>query len=149
VPARDEADELVAVILAQLLRRADVRVSDIALGTVSEMLKAVSHIEAHIMCVSALPPAAMGQARSLCKQLRKCFPERTIILGLWNFDGGASKAQERIGPGCADLVGTTLAQVVTLALHAGDGALSPEHQAFLQESRNLGGIIEEDLPAST
>ena len=87
------------------------------------MLQAVSQQDANIVCVSALPPSTLGPARSLCKQLRKHFPERTIILGFWNFDGGVDKAQERIGPGCTNSVGTTLAQVVKLAQHAGAEAM--------------------------
>ncbi|MGH9444537.1 MAG: hypothetical protein ACRD3O_02205, partial [Terriglobia bacterium] len=64
------------------------------------------------VCVSALPPAALGQARSLCKRLRGRFPELKIVLGLWNFEGGRARAQERSGTAAADLVGTTLIEVV-------------------------------------
>jgi hypothetical protein len=42
VPARDEADELVVMMLSQLVKRDGVHGSYIAIGMVSEMLKGVS-----------------------------------------------------------------------------------------------------------
>jgi hypothetical protein len=148
VPARDEADELVAIMLSQLLRRAGGHGSYIAIGTISEMLKAVSLQNANIVCVSALPPSAMGHARSVGKQLRKHFPERTIIMGLWNFEGGAAKAQERLGPGCSNIVATSLSQVLTLAQDAGTVPTSTESLSPSKESLQVEGITE-NLPAST
>jgi hypothetical protein len=78
------------------------------------MLERVEQLKANIVCVSALPPFAAGQARSLCRQLRKSLPEVIIILGLWDFPGGVAKAQERVGVSCADRVGTSLAQIVSV-----------------------------------
>jgi hypothetical protein len=35
-----------------------------------------------------------------------------IVAGIWNFEGGSAKAQERLGTSGADLVCTTLAQAI-------------------------------------
>jgi len=35
-----------------------------------------------------------------------------IVLGLWSFEGGVAKAEERIGSGCADIVATSLEQAI-------------------------------------
>ncbi|MDP9158699.1 MAG: AI-2E family transporter [Acidobacteriota bacterium] len=113
IPTRDEADEVVATMLGQLLTRAGHRARSIAIGTVPEMLQNVSP-EDRIVCLSALPPFAVGQARSLCRQLRELRPDLIIVVGLWNFEFGVAKAQERVGMGCSDMVSTTLAQAVAL-----------------------------------
>ncbi len=78
------------------------------------MLDRVEQLRADVVCVSALPPFATAQAKSLCKQLRQRFPDAKIVLGLWEFPGGVARAQERVGLGCADMIGTSLAQIVSL-----------------------------------
>ncbi len=113
VPARDEADELVGMMLAQLLRQKGLhRSTSLAIGSVEEMLAQVAHSGCSIVCVSALPPFAVGQARSLCKRLRARFPEIVIVVGLWGFAGGVPKAQERVGPSCTDAVCTNLSEAI-------------------------------------
>jgi predicted PurR-regulated permease PerM len=114
VPARDEADEIVSTMVMQLLRRAGLRAETLPIGGVSTMLEEVDKVHPQIICVSALPPLAAVQAKSLCKQLRQLCPDAKIILGLWGFPGGVDKAQLRVGLNCADMIGTSLAQVVSL-----------------------------------
>ncbi len=109
VPARDEADELVGMMLTQLLHKAgseDARY--LAINTVDNMLDQVERGGFAIACVSALPPFAVGQARSLCKRLHARLPQLTILVGLWGFSGGLPKAQERVGPASPDAVATSL-----------------------------------------
>ncbi len=113
VPARDDADELVGMMLCQLVRRAgNEHCRYLAIDTVEKMLEQVEHGEYQIVCISALPPFAVGQARSLCKRLRARFPEIEIVVGLWGFAGGVPKAQERVGPSCTDAVCTNLPEAL-------------------------------------
>jgi predicted PurR-regulated permease PerM len=112
VPARDEADELVGMMFAQLLRQAGYGSTSLAIGTVEHMLEQVARGGYRIACVSALPPFAVGQARSLCKRLHARFPDLAIVVGLWGFSGGVPKAQERVGSNCTDAVATTLAEAL-------------------------------------
>ncbi|HEY6769341.1 MAG TPA: AI-2E family transporter [Candidatus Sulfotelmatobacter sp.] len=114
VPARDEADEIVGIMVMQILRRAGYNADALCIDSVSTMLQHVTELKANVVCVSALPPFAAVQAKSLCKQLRQRCPKVKIVLGLWQFPGGVAKAQERVGLNCADMVGTSLAQVVSL-----------------------------------
>ena len=109
IPARDEADELVGMMLAQLLQQAGYKASYLAIGTVDDMLRKVEQGGYRIACVSALPPFAVGQARSLCKRLRAKLPDVAVVVALWQFDGGVPRAQERAG-GCADAVATSLSE---------------------------------------
>jgi predicted PurR-regulated permease PerM len=128
IPARDEADEIVGTMLTQLLRRAGHDAHALTLGPVSTMLEQVEQLHAQVICVSALPPFAAGQARSVCKQLRQRYPNVKIVLGLWEFQGGVAKAQERVGLSCADLIGTSLAQIVSVM---GEGNLFPASSAHV------------------
>jgi predicted PurR-regulated permease PerM len=110
LPARDEADELVGMMLSQILRQAGFGATYLAIGTVDDMLEQVEKGGFRIAFVSALPPFAVGQARSLCKRLRARFPELVIVIGLWEFGGGVLKAQERVGSTCVSAVATTLSE---------------------------------------
>ena len=113
VPARDEADDLIGTMLAQLLRQAGYRrACSLAIGTVEDMLRQVGEAAFRIVCISALPPFAVGQARSLCKRLRARYPDVAVMVGLWNFTGGVIKAQERIGPSCTNAVSTALPEAL-------------------------------------
>ena len=113
VPARDDADELVGMMLAQLMRRAgNEHCQYLPIGTVEDMLAQVEYGKYQIACVSALPPFAVGQARSLCKHLRARCPNIEVIVGLWGFAGGVPKAQERVGPTCTDAVCTNLPEAL-------------------------------------
>ena len=117
LPARDEADEIVGLMVTQLLQRTGYRAHSVEIGAASDMLQQVSQHDTQLACVSALPPFAMGQARALCKRLRAQFPEITIILGLWNVAGGVARAQERFGSGCADIIVTTPAEAMLQIRH--------------------------------
>jgi predicted PurR-regulated permease PerM len=112
VPARDEADELVGMMFTQILEQAGYCATNLAIGTVDDMLEQVKQGDFKIACVSALTPFAVGQARSLCKRLRAAFPELVIVLGLWEFAGGAPRAQERVGTNVANAVATTLSEAL-------------------------------------
>jgi predicted PurR-regulated permease PerM len=129
VPARDEADEIVGTMVMQLLRRAGYEADALPIAAVSTMLEQVEQLHPEVICISALPPFAAMQAKSLCKQLRQRCPHVRIILGLWEFPGGAAKAQQRVGISCADMIGTSLAQVVSLIGEGGSlqNALRPQN----------------------
>ena len=133
LPARDEADELVGMMLAQLLQKAgskDARY--LAIDTVDHMLDQVEQGRFAIACVSALPPFAVGQARSLCKRLRARSPQLTILVGLWGFSGGVPKAQERVGPASPDAVATSLSDAM-LQLRRLDAEVGSHHRRDLNQ----------------
>jgi hypothetical protein len=100
------------MMLTQLLRQAGYGATYLAIGAVNNMLDQVKKGGFKIAYVSALPPFAVGQARSLCKRLRASFPDLVIVVGLWEFAGGVPKAQERVGVSTANAVVTTLAEAL-------------------------------------
>jgi hypothetical protein len=83
------------------------------LASSAKLLNEITNDVPQIVIVSALPPFAAGQARSLCKRLRQRHPGLKIILGLWNLES-VVKGEERLGSGGADMIATSLQQVISL-----------------------------------
>ena len=115
VPARDEADEIVGLMLAQLLERAGYQAQAISIGTTSEMLSQVKEINPDIVCISALPPFALLHARELYKRARANLPKARVVIGLWKFSGDPNKASSRLHMSGNDKLSITLAQTVLQA----------------------------------
>jgi len=111
LPARNEADEIAGMMLAQLLATGECLVQSVAYTTEASELSAI--VEKHkpnLICVSATPPAAIMHARHLCEQLRGRFPEVPLVVGLWNAQFDLSKARKRIGNVATPHVVATLAE---------------------------------------
>ena len=87
IPARDEADEIVGIMLTQLLERAGYQAQAISIGTTAEMLAQIKEAAPDIVCISALPPFALLHARDLYKRVRSNVRNAKIIVGLWKFSG--------------------------------------------------------------
>jgi hypothetical protein len=110
LPARDEADEIAGMMLAQLSAMRGCVVEAVSVRALaSEMVDLVEQRKADVVCISAMPPAAATHARYLCKRLQGRFPEAHLIVGLWNATGDLNKAKERIGCGATTHVVGTLA----------------------------------------
>jgi predicted PurR-regulated permease PerM len=100
LPARDEADEIAAMMLAQLLATRGCTIEAVSVSALaSEMVDLVEQQHADVVCISAMPPTASAHARYLCKRLQGRFPDAHLIVGLWNATGDLNKAKERIGCG--------------------------------------------------
>jgi hypothetical protein len=112
MPASDQADELTGAMLAQIAERAGYPV--VSLPVAASLSAAVNEIvgitpqAGDVVCISALPPFALLNARNLSKRLRSRFPELKILVGLWTLSDGESAA-ERFAPSAVDTVVTTLA----------------------------------------
>ncbi|MBW3598974.1 MAG: AI-2E family transporter [Planctomycetes bacterium] len=108
LPARSEADEIAALLLAQILESSDCLVQALpATSTAGEMADLVERRQPDVVCISATPPAAVMHAGYLCRQLRNRFPHLSLVVGLWDAQGDLSKSRERIG--CSAAVAATLA----------------------------------------
>jgi hypothetical protein len=114
LPAHDEADEIVGLMLAQVLEfnnYCPTAGSQSALA--GEMIEIVENKNAHAVCVSALPPSAVTHSRYLCKRLHQKFPDMNMVVGLWSWSGDLKKAKERVAcEGTVQLV-TTITQAMT------------------------------------
>ena len=85
VPVRDEADEIIGTMLAQLLERSGHEAQCIAHGTTAEMLEQIGNENPDYVVLSALPPFALIYARTLYKRVRARLPNVSIVIGVWNF----------------------------------------------------------------
>jgi predicted PurR-regulated permease PerM len=84
LPAQDEADQIVGLMLAQVLGRRGfaVFVPDTA-SLASEMVGAINPAETDIVVISALPPKATLHARYLTKLIQARYSDLKIVVGLW------------------------------------------------------------------
>jgi methanogenic corrinoid protein MtbC1 len=111
IPARTEGDEVVAGLLARVLSESGVRSECLSNAVLaSELADAVERLAADVVCISALPPQGLPQARYLCKRLRERCPRLRIVVGLWSMRGTTvEKAEARLGSGPDLRVVTTFA----------------------------------------
>jgi predicted PurR-regulated permease PerM len=117
VPARDQADEVVAMLLTQLLERQGHTAQSIPIGTIAEMLAQVAESNPQIVCISALPPFVVDHARALYTKLRAQDPDLHIVICLWHFEGDLQKASLRLKMTKGHGFFTTLSQVLQHITH--------------------------------
>jgi len=129
VPAHGEADELAAMMLAQIVGIRGCVVETVptaAMGAASELVEYVGQRKADVVCISAVPPAAVAHARRLRMRLRRRFPELNLVVGLWNSPGDLNEAKERIGSDLKTQIVATLsdaqAQIRRFVANGSDAA---------------------------
>lgn len=111
LPARGGADEIAAMMLAHLLELRGYCATAVTPDSLaSEMVELIEKRKADIVCVSAMPPAAVSHARYLCKRIHARFPQTVMVVGLWLVKGDLRKVKQRVS--CAEPVPivTTLEQ---------------------------------------
>lgn len=97
LPAHDEADEIVGLMLAQLLDLQGYCSHAASMTALAgEMVEMVVQKEADVVVVSAMPPAAVAHSRYLCKRIHLKYPDLRMVVGLWSFRGDLKKATDRI-----------------------------------------------------
>ncbi len=113
LPAGDEADEISAEMLAQILGQAGYPVLSFpAIDSPAMAVHELSGNEEDVVCISAVPPFALLKARSVSEKVRSRLRRPRIVVGLWNFSGGGLNAEERLAKAFKVEVVTTLAQAL-------------------------------------
>ncbi len=143
IPARDEADELVGLMLVQALQQSGHQAEATPIGFVDDMLATVVKRRPDVLFISALPPFAISHARSLCRRAHQRCPEAKIVVCLWGYSAENKSMQERLGTGCSEYVIGTLSQAqVQLRLFA-EIQTSPEtattHPDSAADAKELEG----------
>jgi hypothetical protein len=83
LPARGEADEVAALMLAQLLAVRGIHAKPIsAEALASERLEEAGAEKIEVVCVSTVVPDGCLHVRYLCKRLREQFPNLRIVAAL-------------------------------------------------------------------
>ena len=112
VPARDEADEVVALLVCQLLERRGIDAESLTIAPAVEMVAQAVEMRPEMMCVSALPPLAMKHTRMLYARLRSQAPDVPIVVCLWNFEGDPQKTANLLRLSPRDRLFTSLPEVL-------------------------------------
>jgi hypothetical protein len=109
LPARDKADEISSNMLTQLLTSTGFDVESVSTSALAnEKVDVALRRNATVICISAMPPAAVTHARYLCKRIVAKIPQARIIVGLWDTQSDLAKAKARLGCGDDILVVKTL-----------------------------------------
>jgi len=114
VGARDEADDLVGLMLAQLLREDGHLVELVSAKELEVKLTLPRENIIDAIFISALPPFGLNQARSLCRKARRLRAGLRIIVGVWDTAADLPKLRERLGAQCFDEFVTRLAEARSL-----------------------------------
>jgi CheY-like chemotaxis protein len=110
IPARDEADELVALMLTQVLRELGYKAESTAIGFVEQMLDSIKRCQPDVLFISALPPFAITHARSLCRRAQTVCDHVKVIIGLWGTTVDRKTIQQRLGTGCSEYLVHSIAE---------------------------------------
>ena len=108
-PARDEADALALEMVRHLLDPARYRIEMIGASMLTA--EVVAWVDLHrpaVLCIGAVAPGGLSQARHLCKRLRSQCPEIKIVVGRWGLHDEKDADRQQLLAAGADYVETTL-----------------------------------------
>jgi predicted PurR-regulated permease PerM len=111
IPAADESDEIIAVMLTKLLSRDGFKADTLSpSSSVADKMAELGKREVDIVVISALPPGALVPARHLYKKIRNAHPTLDVLVGLWSQGVSAEELQERFGAHENTRFATTIAE---------------------------------------
>ncbi len=113
IPARDEADEIAAQMLVQLLNKRGLSAKAMdSQALASESLEEVGKDKPQVVCVAAIPPLGYLHTRYLCRRLRAEYPELRLI-GAVLTEGDVEEIKKRRPAVTANDLASSLKQAVT------------------------------------
>jgi predicted PurR-regulated permease PerM len=108
-PADDNSDEVASMMLRQALNAQRYELEIVPEEKLaSEVIEAAAEKNPGLVCIAAVAPGGLAQARYLCKRLRLRFPDLKIVVGRWGARGESEEAQRALLSGGADRVATSL-----------------------------------------
>jgi len=108
-PARDEADVVALEMVRSLLDPARYRMEVGRAGMlVAEVVAGIEQDCPALVCIGAVAPGGLSQARHLCKRLRAQRPELKILVGRWGLHDEMDADREQLLAAGADRVETTV-----------------------------------------
>jgi predicted PurR-regulated permease PerM/methylmalonyl-CoA mutase cobalamin-binding subunit len=114
IPLRDEADEIAARMLAQLLMLEGYQVSTgAAKSLTSELVDRVADTDSDVVVISALPPLAPRDTRLLWRRLRHQYPHLPIVVGFWTAAAQKDSLREPVEDAQSRVV-TNFAEAITI-----------------------------------
>jgi methylmalonyl-CoA mutase cobalamin-binding subunit len=95
VAARDDADQVAALMLARLLPSGQSCVMP-APALAAEIVQTATQKQCKAILISAVPPHAAHDAGYLARRLRRQLPDMRIAVGLWGSEDDHDRARERL-----------------------------------------------------
>jgi predicted PurR-regulated permease PerM len=96
LPARDDADEIAALMLSLLLRKRGISARAASATAVGgERIELIDRENAQIACLAAIPPLGYTHARFLCRRLRAEFPDLKLVAAILTERGEQELNQRR------------------------------------------------------
>ena len=113
LPAADEADEVVALMVAHALEREGYKSESLSYKTLAnEMVSQISEAGSTVVCISVTPPHDDLHVRYLCKLIRARLPKIYIVVGMWEFEADEARLLRRREKYKVDKVVTKLADAL-------------------------------------
>jgi predicted PurR-regulated permease PerM len=135
VPARDDADEVVALMLSHLLRRKQIAAAaTVRTASSEDTAGMIRRNNVKVVVISALPPSAVSAARHMWWRLFSLCPQVSAFIGIWRHEDGAKQLGLRLRLSRGD-------QVVTTLGHAVDAV-----EKALQSGRSSEELTDASLP---
>jgi hypothetical protein len=111
VPAADESDEIISVMLSKILSGDGSRLVALSpSSSVGEKVAELGKREVDLVIISALPPGALVPARYLYKRIRNAYPTLEVVVALWSQGVSAEELKERFGADENTSFATTLSE---------------------------------------
>ena len=146
VPVKTELDEIAGAMLAHLFALGSVGSEVLsAKALANEALEAVERLGVDAVCLSALRPFQVMQARYLAKRLRSRFPDLKIMIGLWDSQRPAVGAHRNLESVHANWVVDTLAKALTdvcpVVNCKASPALEMSKEAAVEEAKTIPPVV--------
>jgi predicted PurR-regulated permease PerM len=113
LPARDEGDEIVGMMLTHLLTEAGFKAEWVSPDTPDNMLDEILERDVNFVFISALPPFAVSRIKKLIMKVHSRIPKSKIGAGLWGFGENSEAMKTHLKMGDADSIITTLAGAIS------------------------------------
>ncbi|MDP9169679.1 MAG: AI-2E family transporter [Acidobacteriota bacterium] len=113
VPAHDAADEIAAAMCAHFLNQEKFpAIAFPVTDSPGQLMKTLAIQPEDVVCISAVPPFAAGNARKIAKDIRENGCNPLIVAGLWTYNSTSQARLERLKKSLSLIVATSLAEVV-------------------------------------
>jgi predicted PurR-regulated permease PerM len=120
LPASDEADEIAAAMLSQVLEQAGCAALSFPLDPAwQDVLAIVAPLPQDVFCVSSVPPFAFANARTLSRLLQVRFPRTRIVIGVWGSVGHAGRTLQSSQPAPSEQLVTNFANAIQYFVDSG------------------------------
>jgi len=123
IPAHDAADEIASAMCAHFLTQQGFPAIAFPLtDSPGELVASLGCQSDDLVCISAVPPFAIGNTRKVAKSIggAECSP--TVIAGLWTYEKPSDARLQRLTKSLTAVVATSLAEAVSQVRALDDAA---------------------------